>query len=78
MRKVFSELPNWEFDLDEVSAGVYEVIGRSKSGLSVKSKGIDVDTVTNECRIEASRLEPKSRPGDRDRNLRLNDRDRSM
>ena len=63
MRKVFSDLPSWEFDLDEVSAGVYEVIGRNKSGLCVQSKGIDLDVITEECIVEARKLEQQSTLG---------------
>lgn len=53
MRKQFPDLPAWRFDMDEVSAGVYEVIGRDSAGHVVSAKGIDLDSLLEQCRREA-------------------------
>ncbi len=56
MRKQFSDLPTWHFDMDEVSAGVYEVIGRDKAGHCASAKGIDLVTLLEQCRREARKI----------------------
>ena len=38
MRKTFPDLPEWCFEIDEVSSGVYEVIGRDMAGHCVSAK----------------------------------------
>jgi len=53
MRREFEELPGWTFGIDEVSAGVYEVIGRDDLGHLVTAKGVDLDVLVEECRQEA-------------------------
>lgn len=64
MKKKFPNLPEWVFDMDEVSASVYEVIGRDLSGHCVSAKGTDLDNILSECikeavRISEEREEPK-------------------
>ncbi len=39
MKQKFSDLPNWIFEMEEVSAGVYEVVGRDPIGRSVSKRG---------------------------------------
>ena len=56
MKKVYPELPDWTFDVNEVSAGVYEVLGRSSRGQTVNAKGTDVYALINECKQRASDL----------------------
>ena len=56
MKREFLDLPTWEFDIDEVSAGVYEVTGRDKLGHRVSAKGIDPESLFERCRKEASIL----------------------
>jgi hypothetical protein len=60
MKKVFSDLPEWVFDLDEVSAGVYEVIGRDIYGHSVSAKGINLDGLIEQCKLEARRISTRT------------------
>lgn len=43
MKKIFPELPDWTFELDEVSANVYEVLGSDRSGHKVATSGKDLD-----------------------------------
>ena len=56
MKKTFEELPGWIFEMEEVSAGVYEVTGTDSYGRRVQSKGTDLDRLVDECREYASRL----------------------
>jgi hypothetical protein len=56
MKKTFPDLPDWTFEMDEISAGVYEVVGKDGSGNSVSAKGIDLDKIITECRDRARRL----------------------
>jgi len=57
MKKVYSELPEWEFTLDEVSANVYEVVGTDKSGHRVSFKGLNLDEVLEQCKDNAKAIE---------------------
>jgi hypothetical protein len=50
VKKIYPELPNWEFDMDEVSANVYEVVGKDNFGHRVSSKGLDLETLIEECK----------------------------
>jgi hypothetical protein len=43
-------LPGWVFTIDEVSAGVYEVVGRSPRGRIVRKKGTDPDSLIAQCK----------------------------
>jgi hypothetical protein len=56
MKRDFRDLPTWEFEMDEVSAGVYEVTGRDRAGHRVSAKGIDLDSLLEQCRNEALRI----------------------
>jgi hypothetical protein len=50
------ELPGWSFDVQEVSAGVYEVTGTDALGHRVQTKGTDCDALINECREAAAKM----------------------
>ena len=52
----FNELPDWQFEVDEVSAGVYKVLGKDKSGRNVEVTGTDPDDLLNECKESAARM----------------------
>jgi hypothetical protein len=56
MKQQFPELPGWQFDLDEVSASVYEVIGEDRLGHRVSAKGPDPDALLEQCRKDALRM----------------------
>jgi hypothetical protein len=56
MKKVFPDLPGWSFDLEEVSAGVYEVVGSDQLGRVVSAKGTDLDEITIKCREKARKF----------------------
>jgi hypothetical protein len=53
MKQKFPDLPGWQFETDEVSVSVYEVIGRDSAGRSVSSVGTDLDAVLEQCRKDA-------------------------
>ena len=52
----FSELPDWTFSVEEVSAGVYEVTAMDSVGRRVQAKGVDPDALLADCRRDAARL----------------------
>ncbi|MDE1174499.1 MAG: hypothetical protein PW790_12640 [Parvibaculaceae bacterium] len=54
--KSYPDLPDWTFQIAEVSAGVYEVIATGRAGHRVSDKGIDVEDLTNACRERASEI----------------------
>lgn len=56
MKERFSELPDWAFSVDEVSAGVYEVTGTDSMGHRVQARGGDPDALLAECRLDAAKL----------------------
>ena len=62
MKTTFPELPAWTFSMDEVSAGVYEVVGSDERGRRISAKGTDLDAVLEECRAEALRIESGATP----------------
>ena len=53
----FSDLPGWSFHVDEVSAGVYEVVARDRDGNLVSEKGVNPESVIEECRARAKEIE---------------------
>lgn len=53
MIKTFPEIPGWEFELDEVSAGVYKVVGTDKAGHTVSSTGTDLEELIERCKKDA-------------------------
>ena len=63
MKKTFPSLPDWTFDVDEVSAGVYEVIGKNQLGQVVSAKGTDPYKLLDECKESAAKVAPQ-RPKD--------------
>jgi hypothetical protein len=56
MSITFPELPGWSFEVNEVSAGVYDVVASDSAGHRVESKGTDPDTLLQECRRSAERI----------------------
>jgi hypothetical protein len=56
MKQVFPEPPECTFDIDEVSAGVYRVIGTHLNGYIVHVEGTDPEELLEECRNSARNL----------------------
>lgn len=50
-------IPGWAFEVDEVSAGVYLVIGTDREGRRVEKKGLDPDTLVEECKRAAREMD---------------------
>jgi hypothetical protein len=48
-----NSLPGWIFKVDEVSAGVYKVVGRSPRGKTVHRTGTDPDLLIDQCKADA-------------------------
>jgi hypothetical protein len=47
------DLQGWVFDIEEVSAGVYEIRGRGSDHRQVVLRGTDPDLLMQECRGRA-------------------------
>ena len=52
----FTELPGWSFDADEVSAGVFLVVGYARFGQKIQNTGTDPDALIEACRQDAIRM----------------------
>jgi len=57
MKKKYSDLPAWCFDLDEVSASVYRVVGTDNEGRVVTVTGEDLENVVEQCKTRAEEIE---------------------
>lgn len=55
-------LPNWTFEVEERSAGVYLARGRDQSDRTVECSGTDPDRAIADCREMASRVMPQPAP----------------
>ena len=49
----FEDTPGWQFTVDEVSAGVYQVFGIDEAGRSVRVSGQDPDELLERCHAQA-------------------------
>lgn len=59
----FPDLPGWTFAVREVSMSVFEVVGQSPDGRSVRRVGsYDEATVLEAARAAATDLEPRRIP----------------
>jgi hypothetical protein len=56
MIKTFPDLPGWSFETEEVSNGVYEVIGSDEQAHRVQAKGTDVERLLRECYASAHEI----------------------
>ena len=57
MIEKYDDLPNWQFEFDEVSANVYQVVGTNKLGNKVSAKGLDIDELVAQCKKAAHDIE---------------------
>jgi hypothetical protein len=57
MKREFLDLPEWSFDIDEVSAGVYQVAATDRTGQRMSKTGVDPEALIEECRNEVRKLE---------------------
>ena len=56
MKRIFLDLPGWSFDVDEVSASVYQVVATDDEGHRFSKVGTDPEMLIAECRCEASNV----------------------
>lgn len=49
------DAPGWSFDVDEVSANVFQVKGSDLSGRTVEMTGTDPDELIEKCHQEAKK-----------------------
>jgi DUF917 family protein len=56
MTKRFPELPDWTFEIDEVSAGVYQVTATDSRGRRVQLTGTDYDALIRDARSAACQM----------------------
>lgn len=50
----YPDLPGWDFAVEEVSVGIYEVSGRDRHGQFISDKGSDVDGLLRSIRAQAA------------------------
>jgi hypothetical protein len=60
MKRTFLDLPGWSFDIDEASAGVYQVIAVDEKGHVISKTGFDPELLIAESRFEASNIRSNS------------------
>ena len=56
MAQKFTDLPGWTFDVDEVSANVYKVVGRDAVGRTFEKSGFDPDQLLEEAKEYARQV----------------------
>jgi hypothetical protein len=56
MTKIYADLPEWSFLVEEVSAGAYQVVASDKRGRRVEMKGTDFDALLNDARAGVASL----------------------
>jgi hypothetical protein len=61
MARSFPELPDWSFDADEVSQGVYRAVGRDRAGRKVEASGLDPEALIERCRQAALEIVTENR-----------------
>jgi hypothetical protein len=61
MKQSFPDVPGWTFDIEEVSANVYEVTGTDSVGHRVQMKGTDPDALLEDARKSARRIRESAR-----------------
>ena len=57
MTKTYPGLPNWHFEIEETSAGVYEVVANDRWGQRYRARGTDPDSLLVEARAYAAHLQ---------------------
>lgn len=63
MIRKYPELPGWIFDIDEKSAGVYEVVARDAKGHTITKAGTDPERLIDECKRDAADLSSRENEG---------------
>jgi hypothetical protein len=50
-------VPDWTFEIDEISAGVYELHGTHLSGASINLTGANLDNLIENAKEEATSMQ---------------------
>jgi len=53
MPRRFPELPDWSFDADEASVGLYRAFGHDRAGRNVEAIGLNPDALIEKCKQAA-------------------------
>jgi hypothetical protein len=61
MARTFPDLPDWSFDADEISPGVYRAFGSDQTGRNVEASGLDPEALIEKCRQAALEIMAESR-----------------
>ncbi len=61
MKKTFPDIPDWQFEIEEVSANVYRVTGVTANGHRVQSEGSDFDALLEDAKGSALRISAQLR-----------------
>ena len=56
MVKTFLELPNWKFEVDEVSSNVYEVVASNIFGQKISKTGTNIEQLIHCLKKKAIEL----------------------
>jgi hypothetical protein len=56
MNEKDTQLIDWEFKVDEISAGVYRVIGADRKGRIVERIGTEPEQLLFDCKADAKKL----------------------
>ena len=56
MIRTYPEYPDWSFDIDEISAGVYQVLAKDMRGYAITRVGIDPESLIDDCKREVATL----------------------
>ena len=56
MTRTYPDLPGWSFEIDEESAGVYQVVAKDARGRTIVRVATDPEFLIDECRREAADL----------------------
>ena len=57
MKQQFDDVPEWTFEINEVSANVYLVVGTDTAGHRVERKGTDPDELLLDARRGARKIQ---------------------
>jgi hypothetical protein len=60
MKMEFPELPEWSFEIEELSAGGYQITATDKGGHTFDMKGPDRALLLTECREEAAAVSERA------------------
>jgi hypothetical protein len=62
MKREIEELPNWTFQVEEMSAGIYRLRAKHRLGPSIESTGIDPEELMERARKDAAEMERRLEP----------------